>query len=76
MAQTVKTLPRNEAELAAMTIRDVTEIEPRALELLSPFGIDLCCGGAHPVGEALDLHGIERSAVMPLLLALADEAAR
>lgn len=60
-----------EAELAAMTIKDLVEKEPRAMEILAPHGIDLCCGGAHPVGEALDLHGIERSAVMPQLLELA-----
>ena len=28
-------------------------------------GIDLCCGGDHPLGEALDLHGIERETVLP-----------
>ena len=27
--------------------------------------IDLCCGGDHPLGEALDLHGIERETVLP-----------
>jgi iron-sulfur cluster repair protein YtfE (RIC family) len=65
------TLPTTEQELAAMTIRDLVEIEPQAMEILAPYGIDLCCGGAHPVGEALDLHGIARAEVMPRLVDLA-----
>lgn len=67
-------LPTTEQELAAMTIRDLVEIEPLAMELLAPYGIDLCCGGAHPVGEALDLHGIDRAEVMPRLVELATHA--
>jgi iron-sulfur cluster repair protein YtfE (RIC family) len=71
MSRSTTSLPATEPELAAMTIRDLVDIEPRAMEILAPFGIDLCCGGAHPVGEALDLHGIDRDQVMPRLLALA-----
>lgn len=71
MTQTTKRLPVEEDELAQMTIREMTEIEPRTLDLLGPLGIDLCCGGGHPLGEALDLHGIDRTTVMPQLLALA-----
>mgnify|MGYP000099462809 CR=1 FL=1 len=71
MTPTTRRLPVEEIELAQMTIRDMTEIEPRTLDLLGPLGIDLCCGGAHPLGEALDLHGIDRATVMPQLLALA-----
>ena len=33
--------------------------------MLGPLGIDLCCGGGHPLGEALDLHGIDRETVLP-----------
>ena len=76
MSQSVTSLPLSEAELAAMTIRDITDVEPRALELLAPLGIDLCCGGGHPLGEALDLHGIDRKLVMPQLVALAVDAKR
>ena len=64
-------LPHDEPALAAMTIRDLIAIEPGFLEILAPLGIDLCCGGGHPLGEALDLHGIDRSDVMPRALALA-----
>jgi iron-sulfur cluster repair protein YtfE (RIC family) len=34
------------------------------LTVLQPLGIDLCCGGGHPLGEALDLHGIDRETVL------------
>jgi iron-sulfur cluster repair protein YtfE (RIC family) len=60
-----------EAGLAATTIRDLIEIEPRALEILAPYGIDLCCGGGHPLGEALDLHGADRDDVIARIAALA-----
>ena len=76
MTRSIKTLPTTEAELAATTIRDLVEIEPAALEILGPLGIDLCCGGAHPLGEALDLHGIDRAAVMPKIVELATVAAK
>lgn len=76
MSQSITSLPLNEAELSVMTIRDITDVEPRALELLAPLGIDLCCGGGHPLGEALDLHGIDRKLVMPQLIALAVDSKR
>lgn len=71
MTRAVKQLPTSEADLAATSIRDLVEIEPTVLEVLGPLGIDLCCGGGHPLGEALDLHGIERAEVMPKIVALA-----
>lgn len=51
----------DEQELATTTIRDLVAAYPATMEILAPLGIDLCCGGAHPLGEALDLHGIDRA---------------
>jgi len=51
-------------ELAATPIRDLVERWPAAMGVLAPLGIDLCCGGAHPLGEALDLRGIARKPVL------------
>ncbi len=48
------------AQLATIPIRDLVDRFPRVMEVLTPLGIDLCCGGAHPLGEALDLHGLDR----------------
>ncbi|HEU0113642.1 MAG TPA: DUF542 domain-containing protein, partial [Thermomicrobiales bacterium] len=52
------------ADLAGRTIRDLVAAYPETLDVLAPLGIDLCCGGGHPLGEALDLHGIDRTEPM------------
>ncbi len=64
--------------LSAMTIRDLVDRWPTTMEVLTPLGIDLCCGGAHPLGEALDLHGFDRAEVLPKVVAVvaAAEGAR
>ncbi|MCC6791313.1 MAG: DUF542 domain-containing protein [Thermomicrobiales bacterium] len=50
--------------LAAITIRELVAAYPETMTVLAPLGIDLCCGGAHPLGEALDLHQIPRADVL------------
>jgi iron-sulfur cluster repair protein YtfE (RIC family) len=60
-ADAVSAVPQLEDRL----IRDLVDSHPQTLEVLGPLGIDLCCGGGHPLGEALDLHGIDRDAVLP-----------
>jgi iron-sulfur cluster repair protein YtfE (RIC family) len=57
--------PRAGASLADRLIRDLVDAYPEVLTVLGPLGIDLCCGGGHPLGEALDLHGIDRETVLP-----------
>jgi iron-sulfur cluster repair protein YtfE (RIC family) len=57
----------DEQALATTTIRDLVASYPATMEVLAPLGIDLCCGGAHPLGEALDLHGIDRADVLPVV---------
>jgi hypothetical protein len=57
----------SEDALAATTIRDLVAAYPGAMEILAPLGLDLCCGGAHQLGEALDLHGIARADVLPAI---------
>lgn len=51
-------------------IRDLVEVYPATMRVLSPLGIDLCCGGGHPLGEALDLHGLDRSSVVSQVAAV------
>ena len=48
-----------------MLIRDLVEAFPDTLRILAPLGIDLCCGGGHPLAEALTLHGFDPSVVVP-----------
>lgn len=71
----IPTPPLDEAALAGTTIRDLVDAYPDVMALLAPLGIDLCCGGAHPLGEALDLHGIDRAAVLPKVARLVEGAA-
>jgi regulator of cell morphogenesis and NO signaling len=58
MSQSIKT------PITDMLIRDLVEQYPDTMRVLAPLGIDLCCGGGHPLGEALDLHGIDRTTVL------------
>ena len=66
----------DEQALTATTIRDLVAAYPATMEILAPLGIDLCCGGAHPLGEALDLHGIDRADVLPAVVRLVAAQAR
>ncbi|MCC7021498.1 MAG: DUF542 domain-containing protein [Thermomicrobiales bacterium] len=61
-----ETQEKNDAPaIEAMLIRDLVEAYPETMEVLGPLGIDLCCGGGHPLGEALDLHGFDRAQILP-----------
>ena len=51
--------------LARTLVRDLVATYPGTMAVLAPLGIDLCCGGSHPLGEALTLHGLDRDAVLP-----------
>jgi iron-sulfur cluster repair protein YtfE (RIC family) len=53
--------PDGTAALADRTIRELVEAHPEPRAILAPLGIDLCCG-AHRLGEALELHGLDRGA--------------
>ena len=58
--------------LADPPIGELVARWPDTMRILAPLGIDLCCGGARLLGEALDLHGIVRD---PVLAAVAAEIA-
>jgi iron-sulfur cluster repair protein YtfE (RIC family) len=57
--------PVTQTPVTDTLIRDLVELFPDTMRVLSPLGIDLCCGGGHPLGEALDLHEIDRATVIP-----------
>jgi iron-sulfur cluster repair protein YtfE (RIC family) len=70
-----KTAPPAEEEIASWLIRDLVDAYPVTMGVLAPLGIDLCCGGGHPLGEALDLHGLERETILPRIAqVIADSA--
>lgn len=56
-----------DAELLGMLVRDLTERFPETLAVLAPLGIDLCCGGAHRLEDALAAHGLDREATLTAL---------
>jgi iron-sulfur cluster repair protein YtfE (RIC family) len=51
-------------ELAGVTIRELVATYPASMAVLAPLGIDLCCGGAHRLGEALHAHGLPRAEML------------
>ncbi len=51
-------------EVANRKIADLVEQVPATMPVFSALGLDLCCGGGHPLGEALSLHGIEAAPVL------------
>lgn len=57
-------------ELLSLTIRTLTERFPGTMPLLAAQGLDLCCGGGHTLGEAIDLHKIDSGTFVPLLLSV------
>ncbi|HET8523065.1 MAG TPA: DUF542 domain-containing protein [Thermomicrobiales bacterium] len=61
-------------EVATQTIAQLVDRYPATMSVLEPLGIDLCCGGAHPLGEALDLHGLDRASVLPQIVAIVSAA--
>ena len=72
-----ETQEKNDAPaIEAMLIRDLVEAYPETMEVLGPLGIDLCCGGGHPLGEALDLHGFPRQPTLDAVAAVVRDASR
>jgi iron-sulfur cluster repair protein YtfE (RIC family) len=61
-------------DVSSLTIRELTALVPETMAILAPLGIDLCCGGAHQLGTALELHGIDPDAIMPEIERLVAEA--
>lgn len=65
-----------EPRLEDHLIRDLVETYPETMTILEPLGIDLCCGGGHPLGEALDLHGFPRETVLPRIAQIVAASSR
>lgn len=49
-------------------IRDLVERYPDAMSVLSRFGIDVCCGGAHTVPDAAIAHGYDAEHVVGMVI--------
>ena len=71
MNDTVATDPSVLNAIANTTIADLVETTPDVMSVLAPLGLDLCCGGGRPLGEALALHGIDADPVIRQIASLA-----
>jgi regulator of cell morphogenesis and NO signaling len=43
---------------AETTINELVRLHPEALPVLERYGLDACCGGPLPLGEAARRHGL------------------
>ena len=60
-----------------MTVRRILDRWPEVEPLLARRGLDLCCGGVHPLRMAAQAHGLNPDAVIAeILAALGAEARR
>jgi len=46
------------------TVGELVTSHPSAMKILQRHGIDFCCGGAKPLGEACAEHGLDAQAVL------------
>lgn len=56
------------------TVNEAVQRAPWALQVLSQYGIDTCCGGPLPLAEAAQRHGHRLEALLAALAAAAPEA--
>ena len=59
----------------AWTVNEVVRRHPTAVAVFHAFGLDACCGGAHPVAVAARRHGADLDALMAALMAALEAAA-
>jgi regulator of cell morphogenesis and NO signaling len=52
------------ATLAELTLNQIVQQHPPALEVFARYGMDTCCGGALPVREAAARHGVDLDALL------------
>lgn len=52
---------------AGVTVNEAVEDCPATLTVFQTFGIDSCCGGPLPIGEAASRHGHEVDVVLAAL---------
>lgn len=62
------------AEIASRRISDLVEHAPGTMTVFSMYGLDLCCGGGLPLGEALASHGIEPEPVLRQVATIVSES--
>ncbi|MCA9859430.1 MAG: DUF542 domain-containing protein [Thermomicrobiales bacterium] len=61
-------------QIANRTISDLVEHAPGTMTVFSMYGLDMCCGGGLPLGEALTKHGIEPEPVVRQVATIVSES--
>ena len=51
-----------------MSVNEVIRLYPETVEVFNTFGVDACCGGAQPVGEAAREAGVSWEEIRDALL--------
>ena len=64
-------MPRNEMPELELTVRETMERWPATRAVLVARGLDLCCGGVHPVAMAARAHGVDPDVLIAELRAAA-----
>jgi regulator of cell morphogenesis and NO signaling len=55
------------AQLMTMTVNEAIRRFPAMVAVFTNYGIDACCGGALPIGEAAQRHGVPLDALLDRL---------
>jgi iron-sulfur cluster repair protein YtfE (RIC family) len=63
----------NEIPTLDMTVKQILERWPKAAEALVRRGLDLCCGGVHPLRMAAQAHGQNPDEVLAEVVAAAEK---
>ena len=61
----------NPAVTADQTVAEIAELSPALKAVLARHGVDLCCGGVHPLRLAARAHGADLRLILDELNAAA-----
>ena len=57
----------------SMTVADAVKVNPELMDVLAKDGIDFCCGGGHPLVEAIEAKGKDVDEYIAMLNILFNE---
>lgn len=62
---------KEELPALELSVRETLERWPATRKVLVSHGLDLCCGGVHPIATAAHAHGVDPDALLIELRAAA-----
>ncbi len=57
---------------ATMKVGDIAKVWPETMKVFARYGLDLCCGGVHPLNYAAQKHGFDLQKMLQELNAAVD----